>query len=137
MYFTDSPEKCVVAYDYDSETGAISNKRTFYKIEDEGAVPDGCTIDSEGHLWIALHEGSRVIRVSPEGKLVGQVLLKAWKITCPVFGGPNLDQLFITTAGVGADEPKPEGSRDHGAVFRIKTKVKGLPANKFILQAKP
>ncbi|RPA97393.1 regucalcin like protein [Choiromyces venosus 120613-1] len=129
MYFTDSPTRNIVAYDYDSETGSVSNKRTLFTVEEEGVVPDGCTIDTEGFLWIALHEGSRVIRIPPEGKILG-------KITCPIFGGLDLNELF-TTAGVGEEEPKPEGSVDNGAVFRIRTSSKGLPANKFILSAKP
>lgn len=102
-------------------------------MDDGGAVPDGCTIDSEGYLWIAIHDGSRVIRVSPEGKQVAEITMNALKITCPVFGGPDNDTLYITSAGVGADDPKPEGCKDNGALFRFKTSTTGLPANKFIL----
>ncbi|KAF8471689.1 regucalcin like protein [Kalaharituber pfeilii] len=135
MYFIDSPSRSVFVYDFDSETGAISNKRVFWKLTDEtGPFPDGLTVDSEGYLWIAIYEGSRVIRVSPTGEEVGQISLKAWKITCPVFGGHDLDELFITTAGVEEGDPHmPAGARDHGSVFRVKMDVKGLPANKFVL----
>ncbi|KAH0610321.1 uncharacterized protein H6S33_011848 [Morchella sextelata] len=137
FYFTDSPSKSIVAYDFDPESGNISNKRTFFTLDDGDAVPDGCTVDSEGYLWVAIHEGSRVIRVSPEGKQVAEVKMDAWKITCPIFGGPNNDELFITSAGVGSDDPKPEGCKDNGAVFRFKTSTTGLPSNKFVLSAKP
>ncbi|RPA83488.1 regucalcin like protein [Ascobolus immersus RN42] len=141
MYFTDSPNVCVHAYDFDAATGAMTNQRVFFDIKAyygasyNGEVPDGCTIDSEDHLWIAIHEGSVVLRVSPEGKVVGQVKLPAWKITCPLFGGENLDELFITSAGLGDDGEKgPEGSDFHGCTFRVKVGVKGVPANKVRLE---
>lgn len=138
MYFTDSPTRSIFAYDFDPETGSMSNKRVLWKLTDEtGSVPDGLTVDAEGYLWIAIHEGSRVIRVSPEGKEVSQITMKAWKITCPVFGGPDLDELFITTAGAEDGDPHmPAGAGDHGSVFRVKTVAKGMPANRFILRAK-
>jgi len=132
MYFTDSPSRGIYAYDYDSPTGTISNRRIFYQLDaDEPGVLDGCTIDTEGNLWAAVHEGSRVVKLSPQGEVVGKVTLPAWKITCPAFGGKELDTLFVTTAGVDAGEETPEGSRDHGAVFRIKTAAKGARPNKF------
>lgn len=59
--------------------------------------------------------------------------MDAWKITCPAFGGPDNDTLYITSAGVDIDGPKPKGCKDNGAVFRFKTSTTGLPANKFIL----
>ncbi|KAF8422494.1 SMP-30/Gluconolaconase/LRE-like region-domain-containing protein [Tirmania nivea] len=69
MYFTDSPTRGIFAYDFDPETGSMSNKRFFWKLTDEaGSILDGLTVDSEGYLWIAIHEGSRVIRVSPDGQ---------------------------------------------------------------------
>jgi len=136
MYFTDSPNVCVHAYDFDAETGAMTNQRVFFDIKKyygdkyHGEVPDGCTIDSEDHLWIAIHEGSVVLRVSPEGKVVGQVKLPAWKITCPLFGGENLDELFITSAGLGSGDQGPPGSDFHGCTFRVKVGIKGVPGNK-------
>ncbi|KAF8245205.1 SGL-domain-containing protein [Wilcoxina mikolae CBS 423.85] len=132
MYFTDSPTRGIFTYDYDADSGAISNKRVFFQLRnDEEGVPDGCTIDTEGHLWVAVHEGSRVIRISPQGEVVSQITLPAWKVTCPAFGGPDFNELFITTAEVDAGEKTPNGSRDNGNVFRTKTRATGLRPNKF------
>ena len=132
MYVTDSPTRGIWAYDYDAESGSISNKRMFFKLnEDDEGVLDGCTIDTDGNLWAAVHEGSRLLKISPEGKVIGQVKIPAWKATCPCFGGPDLDELFITTAGVGDGEKAPEGSGAHGSLFRVKTAAKGLRSNKF------
>lgn len=142
MYFTDSPttDTAVVAYDFDAETGAMSNKRVFFSVKDyygdkyTGQVPDGCAIDVEDHLWIAIHEGGEVLRVNPQGKVVGRVELPAWKITCPVFGGENMDELFITCAGLGEGEKSPEKYKHNGAIFRVKVGIKGRAKNKFRLE---
>lgn len=92
---------------------------------------DGCTIDTEGNLWAAVHEGSRVIKLNLAGEVVAKVVMPAWRITCPTFGGKELDRLFVTTAGVQDGEETPEGSGYHGAVFKIKTQAKGARSNKF------
>ncbi len=65
FYFIDTPSYEVVAYDYDKNTGSISNKRTIIKIAKEEGFPDGMTIDSEGMLWIANWDGWQVTRWNP------------------------------------------------------------------------
>jgi sugar lactone lactonase YvrE len=71
MYFTASEEQTIFAYDFDAETGAISNKRPFFK--PETATPDGHAQDVDGNLWVALWGGSKVVRVSPEGKVTAEI----------------------------------------------------------------
>ncbi|KAI5803799.1 hypothetical protein EDC01DRAFT_611716 [Geopyxis carbonaria] len=136
MYFTDSPSKAIFAYDFDVEAGSVSNKRVFFQLgDDEGGVLDGCTIDQGGCLWVAHHEGSRVIQISPQGKVISQINIPAWKATCPAFGGLGFNELFITTAGVeDDDEGKPVGSTDNGSLFRIQTAAKGLRSNQFVME---
>lgn len=75
MYFTDSPTQTIVAYDYESASGSISNKRVFFKVDEEGAVPDGHAQDEEGYLWVACHSAWKVVRVSPQGKVVAEISL--------------------------------------------------------------
>jgi sugar lactone lactonase YvrE len=36
-------------------------------------APDGCTLDAEGHVWVADGFGSRVIRVAPGGAIVDEI----------------------------------------------------------------
>ncbi|MGY1986884.1 SMP-30/gluconolactonase/LRE family protein [Blastococcus sp. SYSU DS0669] len=36
-------------------------------------APDGCTLDAEGHVWVADGFGSRVLRVAPGGQVVDEV----------------------------------------------------------------
>jgi sugar lactone lactonase YvrE len=129
MFFTDSPTKNIYAFDFDASPGAISNKRVFFHYEDEVGVPDGFAIDEEGYLWSAVYYGSKVIRISPEGKVVGEISLPTHHITCPVFIG---EDLFITSA---ADSDSDDGqSRKYGGdLFKVNVGVKGKPKHNFKL----
>jgi sugar lactone lactonase YvrE len=131
MYYTDSPSRTMSVFDFASTSGAISNRRTFFKVPDslgEDCVPDGCAMDAEGYLWIAIHAGGKILRVSPKGEVVGEVdLPKATKITCPAFCGDDFDELFITTMEEG------DGIAD-GQVFKVKVGIKGLDKNRFRME---
>jgi sugar lactone lactonase YvrE len=59
--------------------GTLSDRR-FWAEMDEGqvpgqtrVVPDGCTLDAEGHLWVADGIGGRVVRVAPGGAIVEEI----------------------------------------------------------------
>lgn len=80
MYFTDSPTKNIFAYDYDSASGAISNRRVFFHVEDEEGVPDGHAQDVDGFLWVAINGCGKVVRISPEGKIVAEISLPTLRI---------------------------------------------------------
>ena len=136
MYFTDSLVYTIWKYDFDAPRGSISNKRPFAKIDhfehQSKAEPDGLAVDVEGYVWSALWGASRVVRFSPTGELVSEVHLPALRVTCPAFGGKDMDELFITTAAL--DEDDFEGRRkyvENGSIFRIKVGVKGLPKFRF------
>jgi sugar lactone lactonase YvrE len=130
MYFIDSPLKRVDMFDFDLESGNISNRKTIIKIDD--GLPDGMCIDEEGMLWIAHWDGSCVTRWNPNnGQLLRKVNLPVSKVTSCCFGGKNLDQLFITTAAKDTDKNKEPLS---GGIFILKNPgVKGIPTNSFLL----
>ncbi|KAI0200692.1 hypothetical protein F4808DRAFT_460513 [Astrocystis sublimbata] len=122
MYFTPSTERTVYAWDYSVEDGNLSNERVFYRHEGPGE-PDGFRIDKEGNLWHAVYGESRVLKISPEGKLVGQIKLPTHNITCTQFIGT---ELFITSASMEKGEGSDEAAELGGAVFRIDVGVRGL-----------
>lgn len=127
FFLTDSPSRKIYAYPYDPSTGEpdLIQRRDFYTLPDEiPGVLDGCAMDVEGCIWSAVHEGSRMIRLSPEGELIGEIILPAYKPTCPVFVGT---EMFIVTA---ATEEVVEGRWD-GAVFRVDVGVEGVEMGKF------
>jgi L-arabinonolactonase len=97
FYFSDSLPYSIFAYDYDIETGAVANKRLFADTRELGGIPDGATVDSDGLMWMAICEGAKVVAFRPDGK-VERVIPMPVKLPASVmFGGPDLDQLFITT----------------------------------------
>ena len=87
------------------------------------------TIDCEGKLWIAMFGGGAVLRFDPDtGAVLDRVELPCPNGTCACFGGPEMDELFITTGTQGTDlNAYPLA----GSVFRAKTGVKGAPTYQF------
>ena len=136
MYFTDSPRYTIWKYDFDAPTGNIFNKRPFATIDhfehQFKAEPDGLAVDVEGYVWSALWGACRVVRFSPTSQIVAVVHFPALRVSCPAFGGKNMDELFITTAAL--DEDDLEGREkyvENGSIFRIKVGVKGFPKFRF------
>ena len=121
LYFTHSTSRVINAYDYSPATGTITNERPFYTHDGPGE-PDGFKVDVEGNLWSAVYGESRVLKISTEGKLVGEILLPAKCITCPVFVGT---ELYITSASDKGE------SKLGGDVFRVDIGVRGVEPFKF------
>lgn len=99
MYYIDSPTREVVTYDFDPEAGTLSNKRTAVTIPDGWGYPDGMTIDTEGMIWVALWDGWKVVRFSPvTGEALLEIPVPVAQVTSCAFGGPDFQDLYITTA---------------------------------------
>lgn len=132
MYYIDTPTKEVVAFDYDLDTGNISNKRVVIEIQDKMGNPDGMTSDMDGNLWIAHWGGNQVSNWNPHtGELLGSISVPAPQVTSCVFGGKNRDELYITSARAGMNEEQLEKYPHAGGVFRVKVGVKGAPTFKY------
>ncbi|ESP87463.1 SMP-30/gluconolactonase/LRE family protein [Candidatus Halobonum tyrrellensis] len=127
MYVTESEAHVVYAYDYDRATGDLSNPEPFVETDPDDGVPDGLTIDDDDGLWSARWNGGAVVRYGADGTERDRLSLPARKVSCPVFGGDDLRDVYVTTAG-GADRPA-EGD-GAGALFRFEAPdgVAGRPA---------
>ena len=125
-YYVDTPTQCVDAFDY--VDGTLIHRRHLLHIEPELGAPDGLTVDSEGHLWVALWGGGAVHRYSPEGKLVDRVGVPTPRVTACTFGGSDLDDLLITTSKVDVDRQRHPWS---GALFRVRNAGLGIPAHEY------
>lgn len=132
MYFTDSPLRMIYAYDFDAATGEIENRRPFVHNPDEPGVPDGLTVDTEGFIWSARWDGWKITRYDPDGKVEREIEVPAQRPTSCTIGGPNLTQLYITSAGTGLDWIARTKQPQAGNLFRIDVGVKGFPEPKFI-----
>lgn len=132
LYYIDTPTREVSAFDYDLATGKIANSRVSITVPETLGWPDGMTADTNGNLWIAMWGGAQVTRWNPQnGKLLEQIPLPAKNVTSCVFGGANLDELYITSARVGLDKADLTAYRHSGGLMRVKTKVQGMPTFEF------
>ena len=131
MYFADSPSGHVQAFAFNG--GRLGRPVPLTQDGAGQGLPDGLTVDSEGGIWVAYWDGWRVERRLPDGSLDMLVELPAAQVTSCAFGGPQLRDLFITTAahGLGAAERASQPSA--GSIFRVRPGVTGLPARRFPL----
>ncbi len=132
MYFIDSPTRRVDAFDYDNETGEISNRRTAIELPEGMGYPDGMAIDSEDKLWVALWAGWGVARFDPTtGDLLEKIDVQASQVTACAFGGPELKDLYITTARRDLEGEALNDQPDAGGLFHIKLDVAGVPSTAY------
>jgi len=131
LYHNDSVNGRVYAFDFDLDSGEISNKRVFLQFVKEDGSPDGMTTDAEGGLWIAHWGTGKLTRHDPEGKVMHTITLPCSQVTSCAFGGPNLTTLFITSAAGGLSPQQLEREPLAGGLFAIDLNIAGVPANKF------
>lgn len=135
MYYIDSPTCTVVAYQYDHRSSKLGEPVPVVELPDDGAVPDGMTVDADGCIWVALWGGGSVRRYTPQGVLDLIVDLPVSHVTSCAFGGRTLDTLYITTAAAGLDEAARAGEPLAGSLFGVAVNVAGRPPNLFRLRA--
>jgi len=131
MYFVDSIRYVVYAYDFNFESGALSNRRVFVQMSESFGIPDGLTVDSEGCVWVAIYGGWKVMRYDPSGKVVDEIAFPVSKPSSCMFGGKNFDELYVTTISDGLTVEDKLKQPMAGDLFMIKTTVKGLPEPDF------
>lgn len=136
FYSTDSPRHEIYKWDYDQSTREISNKRVFATIPSDLGIPDGMTVDAEGYVWSAIWYGGTVVRIDPDGKEERRVEFPAAQTSSAMFGGKDLNELYVTsaTSGTGSTERtgwEPVGfdmnSYRGGDLYRVKLDIQGKP----------
>jgi sugar lactone lactonase YvrE len=132
MYYIDTPTYRVDAFDYDPATGEVANRRTACEIPESMGWPDGMSIDAKGHIWIGMWGGHGVTHWNPEtGEYLGKIEVPAAQVTACAFGGPNLEDLYITSARRGRSAPELKSEPNAGGLFKANVGVQGIPAHAF------
>mmetsp|Transcript_9551 Transcript_9551/g.21937 ORF Transcript_9551/g.21937 Transcript_9551/m.21937 type:complete len:329 (-) Transcript_9551:40-1026(-) len=134
MYYVDTPLRVVEAFDFNGDAGEISNRRPAITLDKEfRGLPDGMTADSEGNLWVAMWKGGCVCQYNPKtGALLRKIDVPALNVTSVAFGGPEMDELYVTSASVDMSEEDRAAYPLAGHTFKITgLGVKGLPAPLF------
>jgi sugar lactone lactonase YvrE len=130
LYFADTPQRAILAFELDGPGGVLSNRRVFARTP-EGAFPDGANVDADGHLWSAHWGAGRIVRYAPDGRISGEIEIPASQPTCVAFGGRDLDLLFVTSAREGLGAATLQTQRHAGDLFVYSVNVRGLADRAF------
>ena len=132
MYYIDSLAHGLDVFDFNPRTGEIAGRRRLVDVPEEQGVPDGMTVDAQGYLWVAIYGAGRVQRYSPGGELDLIVEVpQASKVTSCAFGGPGLQELYITTARERLTDELGREQIRGGGLFKASAGVAGLPSRAF------
>lgn len=134
FYYIDSPRRHVMAFDYDATAGTIANERVAIDFEALGVkgYPDGMTLDADGNLWVCRWAGFGVTCFNPvTAEILHEIELPVANVTACAFGGPELKDLFITTAAKGLSDEEKAAQPLAGCLFHAIPGVVGVPAPHF------
>ena len=138
MYWSDTKAHTVYAFDFDPASGESANRRVFasfplkvpgQSLDTYGGRPDGAAVDVEGCYWVAMFEGQRLLRLSPEGDILQELKLPVRCATMLCFGGVDLKTLYVTTARENRPALELTEQPWAGCVLGIDVGVSGLPVN--------
>ncbi len=122
FYWTCSTRRRIYAFDYDGATGVLTRERVLYQAAEAEGFPDGMTVDRDGNIWSARWDGFSVVQHAPDGRVLAKFPFPVAKVSSLCFGGPALDEFFVTTAG-----GMPGNDTADGSVYRWRAGASGLP----------
>ena len=133
LYYSDSAARRIYAFNVDAATGKLENRRVFVQVPGDEGIPDGMTVDAEGFVWSAQWYGEQVVRYDPDGSVERRLPMPVKQVSAVAFGGPGLDELYITSAGASwpSDVAPPghdfEAPNMGGPLYRLRVDVRGKP----------
>ncbi len=132
LYFSDTVARCIYAYDWRATDGTLSRRRVFAYIDRAEGIPDGLAVDADGFLWCAHWFGGCVTRYDPDGRRERRIDLPAAQTSSLCFGGPDLDEIYVTSAArSNAEVLAPEGYDPRsiflgGPLYRLRAGIRGM-----------
>lgn len=143
VYWADTPQHTIWAWDFDVTSGAMTNQRIFKQFSPKpegwvsglpanggyGGRPDGAVADTQGNLWVAMFEGKRVVQLSPKGVELQSIEAPVTTCTMPTFGGDDLQTLYLTSARHNRSEAELAREPQLGCVFGLRVNAIGLPVH--------
>lgn len=135
MYYIDSMPRTIYAFDYDADSGELTNQRVVKQFApdtmEQLGFPDGMTIDTDDNIWVASYNGGRVTKWDPKtGTMLQEVEIPgARRITSCCFGGQELDELYVTSCAYDFTEDDYKQQPNGGSLFKVTgLGVKGTPS---------
>jgi len=141
LYFVDSVARTIYAYGYDAAIGSVRDRRVLAQLDGSSGLPDGLTVDAEGFIWFAEWYGGCVCRYDPDGTLERRIAVPAKQTSSLAFGGPDLRDIFITSAATSEPTPVMPPGYDAingyfgGALFHVNCGIQGRPEYRTRLRA--
>jgi sugar lactone lactonase YvrE len=143
VYWTDTTRALIQAWDWEPQGNGMRRYRVFHQFPGKppgwrpgqpgyGGRPDGAAVDVEGHYWVSMYEGGRLLRLAPDGTIAAEFEVPARCPTMPCFGGPDGRTLYLTTAREGRPAGELAAYPHSGCVLSARVDVAGLPTNFFI-----
>lgn len=146
LYWSDTPGHTLRAWDWDAQSNRLTRERVLRQWPGKppgwqshpsgqsgyGGRPDGAAVDSEGNYHVAMFEGARLLKLSPQGDVLAETAVLAQCPTMPCFGGPDLKTLYLTSARHGRPAQELQRWPDSGCIFSRRVDVPGLPVNFFL-----
>lgn len=137
LYHADTTAHRITAYQFDAASGELGEGRLFHQFSTDksagyGGRPDGAAVDSEGAYWCAMYEGARILRLSPDGAILREVVLPLRCPTMVAFGGADLRTLYITSARHNRPAPELLQYPLSGCVLALRVEVPGRLESAYI-----
>ncbi|MGH1446566.1 MAG: SMP-30/gluconolactonase/LRE family protein [Cognatishimia sp.] len=105
-YYCDTRKHKIMKVSLDADGWPMGKPDLFVDLNEDGLNPDGSVVDAVGNLWNAQWGANRVACYAPNGQFLTAVEFDATQISCPAFGGADLNMLFATSAAVGLTGPE-------------------------------
>ncbi|KAK9685865.1 SMP-30/Gluconolactonase/LRE-like region [Popillia japonica] len=134
FYFVNTFPGEILEFDYNPNTTELSNKKICFTFENNSVdgAPAGMAIDERDNLWIACFHGGKIVNINPRipNTIIRTIDMPVNASSAVAFGGPELDQLYVTTPS-SSGVHNPMGG---GRVYKITgLGVRGYPGRKFKL----
>ncbi len=124
LYLTDSTRRTIHRFDLDP-SGTVSAPRLFKRFDAPDKTPDGASLDVDGGYWCALFGAGRIVRIDRRGEIDREIALPVSQPTMCAFGGPELDELYVTSASKGLDSAESARQPHAGGLFRVRPGIRG------------
>ena len=116
LYVSEMVGNCVLKFSINKD-GSLSKRSNFAllhllvknKVESAWIGPDSMKIDSKGNIYVAQWTGGKVLKLSPEGKLLHVFDIAAGDGTTNVAFGEGGKDLYVTVVK-DPNDPKAKGS---------------------------
>jgi len=125
-YFADTAKNILFRVACDPDTGLPAGEPEVL-LDHRGRKGgiDGSVCDADGVIWNARWGSSCVDAYAPDGTHLRSIPVPATQASCPVFVGPDLSRLAVTTACEGMDEATRRADPGAGMLYLLDVEVKG------------